>query len=255
MTPPINPQTPAEINPTNIAALIDHTLLKPDAAQVDVLRLCSEAKQFSFASVCLNPCWVSLAVDELAESTVRVCTVIGFPLGANDSQTKIAEAATALSKGARELDVVINIGFLRSRNYHEVYKEIGDLADAAHASGAILKAILETTLLTEEEKSTAARLAVEGKADFVKTSTGFAGGGATVEDVALLRRTVGSKIGVKASGGVRTLAAVLQMIEAGATRIGSSSGVAILNELSAGEAAPTSLASNPGLPASHSGNY
>ncbi len=255
MTPPINPQTPAEINPTNIAALIDHTLLKPDAAQVDVLRLCSEAKQFSFASVCLHPCWVSLAADELAESTVRVCTVIGFPLGANDSQIKIAEAAAALSQGARELDMVINIGFLRSRNYHAVYKEINDLADVTHASGAILKAILETTLLTEEEKSTAARLAVEGKADFVKTSTGFAGGGATVEDVALLRRTVGPEIGVKASGGVRTLAAVLQMIEAGATRIGSSSGVAIVNEWSAEPAGPTSPASHPAPPASNPGAY
>lgn len=251
MNPPINPQTTAEMNATNIAALIDHTLLKPEASQVDILRLCSEAKQFSFASVCLNPCWVSLAFDELSESTVRVCTVIGFPLGANDSQTKIAEAATALSQGARELDMVINIGLLRSRNYHAVYKEINDLADIAHASGAILKIILETSLLTEEEKSTAARLAVEAKADFVKTSTGFAGSGATVEDVALLRRTVGSAIGVKASGGVRTLPAVLQMIEAGATRIGSSSGVAIVNEL----AGPASSDSPAGTPISLPGIY
>ena len=220
-------------NPQTLARLIDHTLLKPDSAKEDVLRLCSEAKQYGFASVCIHPYWVRLAADEIASSTVRVCTVIGFPLGLNQSRIKYAEAEAALADGATELDMVINLGALRSRDYHAVYKEIADLANVAHSSSAILKVILETALLTEEEKTTAARLAREADADFVKTSTGFASSGATVEDVALLRKAVGEKIGVKASGGVRTLAAVRQMVEAGATRIGTSSGVAILRELSA----------------------
>ncbi len=214
-----------------VASLIDHTLLKPEAAKEDVIRLCSEAKQYEFASVCINPYWVRLAADELLSAQVKVCTVVGFPLGANLSRLKIAEADAAVSDGARELDMVINVGALRSRDYHAVYKEIADLADVAHASGAILKVILETSLLTKEEKSTASRLARDAKADFVKTSTGFSSGGATVEDVALLRESVGEKLGVKASGGVRSLAALRQMVEAGASRIGTSSGVAILQEL------------------------
>ena len=188
-------------NPQNLALLIDHTLLKPDSAKEDILRLCSEAKQYVFASVCIHPYWVRLAADEIASSTVHVCTVVGFPLGLNQPRIKLAEAEIALADGATELDMVINVGALRSRDYHAVYKEIADLAEAAHASSAILKVILETSLLTEEEKITSARLAKEAKADFVKTSTGFSSGGATVEDVALLRKTVGENIGVKASGG------------------------------------------------------
>jgi deoxyribose-phosphate aldolase len=181
--------------------------------------------------VCINPCWVRLAVEELSATSVRVCTVVGFPLGANETRTKIAEADIALAQGAKELDMVQNIGALRSRNYHLVYKEIADLADIAHASGAILKVILETSLLTDEEKERACRLTVDAKADFVKTSTGFSAAGATVEDITLMRNIVGDQLGVKASGGVRTLAALRNMVNAGASRIGTSSGVSILEEL------------------------
>jgi deoxyribose-phosphate aldolase len=215
----------------NIAALIDHTLLKPEATQADIVRLCAEARQWSFASVCINPCWVRLAGQELSGTPVRVCTVIGFPLGANETRTKIAEADIALAQGARELDMVQNIGALRSRDYHRVYKDMADLADIAHSSGAILKVILETCLLSNEEKEKACRLAMDAKADFVKTSTGFSTAGATVEDVALMRRIVGDQLGVKASGGVRTLAALQSMVHAGANRMGTSSGVSIMEEL------------------------
>lgn len=234
-------------NPHNLALLIDHTLLKPDSSKEDILRLCAEAKQYVFASVCIHPYWVRLAADEIASSTVRVCTVVGFPLGQNHSHIKRAEAEAALADGATELDMVINLGALRSRDYHTVYKEMADLAEVAHTGSAILKAILETSLLTEEEKLTAARLSKEANADFVKTSTGFSSGGATIEDVALLRKAVGETIGVKASGGVRTLAAVRQMVEAGATRIGTSSGVAILQELTA--------AGTPATPQQAPGRY
>ena len=211
--------------------MIDHTLLKPDATQRDIVRLCAEARQWNFASVCINPCWVRLAVEELSGAPVRVCTVIGFPLGANETGAKIAEAELALAGGAKELDTVQNIGALRSGDNHLVQKEITDLAGIAHASGAILKVILETCLLTNEEKEKACRLAADAKADFVKTSTGFSTGGATVEDVALMRHVVGEEVGVKASGGVRTLAALRDMVRAGANRIGTSSGVGILQEL------------------------
>ncbi len=218
-------------SPKSVAALIDHTLLKPEAAQADVARLCEEARKFEFASVCVNPHWVRLACELLAGSTVRVCTVVGFPLGANEAQTKIAEADLALSRGAKELDMVQNVGALRSRDFHLVHKEIADLADIAHSFGAILKVILETCLLTQEQKIAASRLAADAQADFVKTSTGFSTGGATVEDVRLMRSTVGDKMGVKASGGVRTLDALRQMVLAGANRIGTSSGVNIVREL------------------------
>ncbi|MBV9679224.1 MAG: deoxyribose-phosphate aldolase [Acidobacteriaceae bacterium] len=214
-----------------VAALIDHTLLKPDATQGDIVRLCAEARQWNFASVCLNPCWVRLAAEELWGAPVRVCTVIGFPLGANETRTKITEADAALAGGAKELDMVQNIGALRSRDDHRVYKEMAALADIAHASGAILKVILETSLLTEEEKERACRLAVDAKADFVKTSTGFSTAGATVQDVVLMRRAVGDQLGVKASGGIRTLTALQNMVGAGASRIGTSSGVSIIREL------------------------
>lgn len=221
-------------NPQTVAALIDHTLLKPEATQHDIARVCEEARQFRFASVCINPYWVSFAREALAGSGVRVCTVIGFPLGANESRTKIDEAHLALSNGAKELDMVQNIGALRSCDHQLVKQEIADLAGIAHSHGAILKVILETCLLTDDEKVTACRLARQAQADFVKTSTGFSIGGATVGDVQLMRRTVGDRIGVKASGGIRTLDHLRQMVAAGANRIGASAGVAIIRELESG---------------------
>lgn len=177
-------------------------------------------------------------MEELSGATARVCTVIGFPLGANETATKIAEAELALLQGAKELDMVQNIGALRSRDYDLIHKEIADLAEMAHNSGAILKVILETCLLTDDEKQRVCRLAADARADFVKTSTGFSSGGATVGDVALMRHVVGDKLGVKASGGVRTLAALQEMVKAGASRIGTSSGVNILKELEGSANAP-----------------
>ena len=227
--------------PEDVSALVDHTLLKADATRDDITRICSEARDSKFASVCINPCWVKLAALLLAGSPVRVCTVVGFPLGANDSRTKVDEAKHVLSQGAQELDMVQNIGALRSGDVETIRYEFAELARVAHAGGAILKVIIETCLLTEEQKVTACRLAADAGADFVKTSTGFSTGGATVEDVALMRRTVGESVGVKASGGVRTLDAVYQMVAAGATRIGTSSGVSILRELK------TTLSSAPDL--------
>ncbi len=229
-------------NPQAVAALIDHTLLKPEATQEDIARVCNEARQYQFASVCINPCWVTFAAEALAGSAVRVCTVVGFPLGANDSRTKISEAELALAQGAAEIDMVQNIGALRSRDYHLVGKEIGDLADIAHAYGGFLKVILETCLLSEEEKLRACSLAQQSNADFVKTSTGFSTGGATVADVQLMRRAVGDRMGVKASGGIRTLANLRTMVAAGANRIGASASVAIMRELQNGSAAETPAA-------------
>jgi deoxyribose-phosphate aldolase len=212
----------------SIASLIDHTLLKPEATHQDVAQLCAEAREFGFASVCVNPYWVPFAAEQLSGARSRVCTVIGFPLGANQTVTKITEAQLALSQGAAELDMVQNIGALRSRELDTVRDEIAALAALAHSQGAILKVIIETALLDTDEKILACKLAVEAQADFVKTSTGFAKSGATVEDVALMRRTVGPSMGVKAAGGIRTREALHQMVDAGATRIGTSSGVAIL---------------------------
>lgn len=229
-----------------IAALIDHTLLKPDASEADVARLCAEARQFLFASVCINPYWVRFATKELAGSPVRVCTVIGFPLGANERDVKIAEAETAIAHGAEELDVVQNIGALRSQAFDAVREELTELASLAHERGAILKVILETCLLTQEEKTTACQLAMAANVDFVKTSTGFSTGGATAADVMLMRSIVGTKVGVKASGGVRTLLAVREMVAAGANRIGTSSGVNILKELGAA-AEPTGKTADASL--------
>ena len=214
-----------------IASAIDHTLLKPDATAQDIERVCLEALQNGFASVCVNPCRVPLVAARLAGSPVKVCTVIGFPLGANQTETKLAEASLALSQGARELDMVQNVGALRSHDYSLVEHEIAKLAELAHSHGAILKVILETSLLTTEQKVKACQIAAEAKADFVKTSTGFSSAGATLEDIKLMRQTVGETLGVKASGGIRTLATVRQMLAAGASRIGASAGVQILNEL------------------------
>jgi deoxyribose-phosphate aldolase len=218
----------------SIASLIDQTLLKAEATAADIVRLCDEASRCGFASVCINPAWVALAKERLGDSGVRVCTVVGFPLGANRTETKMAEAKLALAEGAAEIDMVQNIGALRSGDLALVQGEIGRLAGLAHAEGAILKVILETCLLTDEQKTTACLLAVEGKADFVKTSTGFSTSGATEADVRLMRGAVGPAIGVKASGGIRTLEVVRRMVLAGATRIGTSSGPQILREFTEG---------------------
>lgn len=233
-------------NPETVARLIDHTLLKPEATRDDIARLCSQALEYSFASVCVNPFWVRFAAEALAGSSVRVCTTIGFPLGADTTKTKLAGAEFALADGAQELDMVQNIGALRSGQLELVRNEIAALAELAHSRSAILKVILETCLLDETLKVTACRLAAEAQADFVKTSTGFSSGGATIEDVKLMRATVGELMGVKASGGVRTLEALRQMIAAGASRIGTSSGVNILAELSQTKSSSLNTARVPG---------
>jgi len=211
-----------------IASLIDHTLLRADATASEIIKLCSEARQCGFASVCVNPYWVTLAASQLEGSAVKVCTVIGFPLGANATSTKVAETETAVRHGASEIDMVINIGELKSGHDDAVRRDIQAVADAAHKGGAILKVILETALLDNDQKVTASTLAKLAGAEFVKTSTGFSTGGATVPDVALMRRTVGPEMGVKASGGIRSLADVKNMVAAGATRIGASAGVKIV---------------------------
>ncbi|MGI8958455.1 MAG: deoxyribose-phosphate aldolase [Bryobacteraceae bacterium] len=226
----MTPNDPLD-NPKTVASVIDHTLLKPEAARADVARLCDEARQFSFISVCVNPYWVRFAAELLTDSSVNVGTVVGFPLGANTAGAKLAEAQIALSSGAEQLDMVQNIGALRSQEFEVVRKEIADVAALAHSRGAILKVILETSLLSEEEKIAACTLAVEAKADFVKTSTGFAVAGATLEDVKLIRQVVGPSLGVKASGGIRTLEDLRLMVSAGANRIGTSSGVSIVREI------------------------
>ena len=215
---------------TNIASYIDHTLLKPESTESQVIQLCKEAAEFKFASVCVNPTWVETAATELTGTSVKVCTVIGFPLGASTSETKAFETTDAISKGAGEIDMVLNVGALKSGNTNFVKKDIEAVVNAAKGK-AIVKVILETCLLTDEEKATASRLSKEAGADFVKTSTGFSTGGATAEDVKLMRQTVGPDLGVKASGGVRSLEDVEAMIEAGATRIGASSGVKIMQGL------------------------
>jgi deoxyribose-phosphate aldolase len=218
-------------HPEAVASLIDHTLLKPEVARGDIVQLCEEARAFGFRSVCVNPYWLPVVSDILAGGAVNLCTVIGFPLGANDRRTKIAEAELALSQGAQELDMVQNIGALRSGDFGAVRDEIAAIADVAHRRGAIVKVILETCLLDDREKAMACTLAAEARADFVKTSTGFSTHGATVEDVKLMRQTVGPSMGVKASGGIRTLEALKQMVGAGANRIGTSSGVKMMGEL------------------------
>ncbi|MER2059857.1 MAG: deoxyribose-phosphate aldolase [Niallia sp.] len=214
----------------NIAKMIDHTLLKADATKEQIITLCEEAKQYTFASVCVNPTWVKVASELLNGTEVKVCTVIGFPLGATTSATKAFETEDAIKNGATEVDMVINIGALKDKNYDLVKEDIKAVVDAAKGK-ALSKVIIETSLLTNDEKEIACKLAVEAGADFVKTSTGFSTGGATVEDISLMRKTVGPEIGVKASGGVRSSEDTEKMINAGATRIGASSGVAIVNGL------------------------
>lgn len=214
------------------ASLVDHTLLKPEASESDIKKLCNEAIEFGFASVCVNPSWVKKAAGFLKGSDVPVCTVIGFPLGATLPDVKAFEARRAIFNGAREVDMVINIGALKSGDDCAVEDDIRAVAQAAHENGVLLKVIIETALLTDEEKIRACLASKNAGADFVKTSTGFAKGGATVEDVRLMRRAVGSKLGVKASGGVKGIEDARAMFEAGATRIGASVGVKIAQEAS-----------------------
>ena len=214
--------------PIDVAKYIDHTLLKPEATADEIDVLCDEAMEFGFASVCVNPTWVKRAADRLRGSDVVTCSVIGFPLGASTPEIKAMEARRALRDGAREVDMVLNVGGLKSGDLELVRTDIEKVVDSAHEAGAIVKVILETSKLTDEEKVIASALAKQAKADYVKTSTGFGGGGATVYDVALMRETVGPEMGIKASGGVHTAEEAEDMIAAGATRIGASAGVQIV---------------------------
>ena len=218
---------------TDIAKLIDHTILKPDAVRADVERVAREALEYGFASVCVNPCWVSLVAGMLSGSGVGTCSVIAFPFGASATPAKAAESEIAIGEGATELDMVINIGALRSGETAVVRDDIAAVVSAAHSRGAIVKVIIESALLTDEQIVTVCGLAQEARADFVKTSTGFASGGATVPAVALMRKSVGSVMGVKASGGVRTLEDLNKMVAAGASRIGASSSIQIVNAIDA----------------------
>lgn len=215
----------------SLAKYMDHTLLKPEATAADIDRIVSEARQYGTASVCVNPYWVARVAAGLAGSGVKTCTVIGFPLGATSTASKVAETRDATAHGAQEIDMVINIGELKAGNDDAVRSDISAVANATHGAGALLKVIIETCLLSDEEKRRACELSVAGGADFVKTSTGFSTGGATTADITLMRETVGPELGVKASGGIRTLEAAEAMIEAGATRLGVSAAVSILEEV------------------------
>lgn len=210
-----------------LAAMIDHTVLKPNAKEEDIRKLCEEAIEYGFATVCVNPCYVPMAKHLLQDSNVGITTVIGFPLGANTITTKTSEAQEAIENGAAEVDMVINIGALKDKKYDYVRDEINAVVHTVDKK-AVVKVIIETFLLTDEEKEKACLLAKEAGADFVKTSTGFSGGGATKEDIELMRRTVGDTMGVKASGGVRTRQDAEALAKAGATRIGASASVAII---------------------------
>jgi deoxyribose-phosphate aldolase len=223
----------------SVARLIDHTILKPEAVREDILKVCAEALQFEFASVCVNPFWTKLVAAELQGSPVKVCAVAGFPLGASQTAAKVAETLGALRDGAQEIDMVINIGSLRGGDREQVKSDIQGVVLATHGRGAIVKVIIETALLNDTQKQIACRLAQDAGADFVKTSTGFSKAGATVADVALMRRAVGVSMGVKASGGIRTLADLKAMVAAGATRIGASASVSIMEETAASDRAET----------------
>jgi len=220
----------------NIARMIDHTLLRPDATRADILTVCREAREFQFASVCTNSFWSPLVANELAGSQVKTCAVVGFPLGAASTEAKVAEAQSALHAGAREIDMVLNIGALKGGEDSTVESDIRAVVQVCHRAEALVKVILETALLTDDEKKRACLIAKAAEADFVKTSTGFGPSGATVQDVALMRKTVGPEMGVKASGGIRTREDADKMIRAGATRIGASASVKIVQS-AAGEAA------------------
>jgi deoxyribose-phosphate aldolase len=221
-----------KVDPT-IAALIDHTILKPEATRADVIKVCREARQYNFASVCVNPYWVPLVRAELTGSPVKVCTVVGFPLGATSTEAKVAEASAALRAGAQEIDMVINVGALRSGDHEAVKLDIQQVVKVSHEARAIVKVILETALLDDNQKAVACTLTKLAGADFVKTSTGFGPSGATAHDIALMRSVVGPEMGVKASGGIRTLQDVQAMKAAGASRIGASASVKIVEATAA----------------------
>lgn len=224
-----------ELEDTSLARKIDHTMLKPDTTPDDILKLCGEAREYIFASVCVNPCYVSLCAQELRGTPVKVCTVIGFPLGSNTTKIKREEAEEALAKGAEEIDMVINVGRLKQGDYDYVFNDINQVVLAAKKYNAICKVIIETALLTDEEKIKACVISKNAKADFVKTSTGFSSGGATVGDIALMKYVVGSTVGVKASGGIRTREDAEAMVAHGADRIGASASVKIVKGESAGK--------------------
>ncbi len=228
-----------------IAGMIDHTLLKPEATADQIAQLCFEARKYGFASVCVNPTHAKLCAQLLKGSEVKVCVVVGFPLGANPPEVKAFEAQQAIDDGASEIDMVINIGALKARDYEAVTRDVRAVVRAAHAKNAIVKVIIEAALLTDEEKVAACLISKEVGADFVKTSTGFGPGGATAADVALMRKAVGPGMGVKAAGGIRNLTDAQQMIAAGATRIGASAGVKIVAE-AAGAGQPATAAAPAG---------
>jgi deoxyribose-phosphate aldolase len=213
----------------NIAKYIDHTILKPEATAEDVKKLCKEAREYNFASVCVNGCYAKLVSTELAGTDVKTCVVVGFPLGAMTKEAKAFETTQAIENGATEIDMVINVGALKEKNYELLKEDIKAVVNAAKGK-ALVKVIIETCLLTDEEKVKACEISKEAKADFVKTSTGFSTGGATKEDIALMRKTVGPEIGVKASGGVRDFKTAMDMINAGASRIGASASISIVSE-------------------------
>lgn len=221
-----DPAEPGEV----ASSQFDHTLLKADATRDQVVNLCQEAIKYGFFSVCVNPVFVPLCIEQLANSPVVVCTVVGFPLGASTTTVKVFEAEEAIRRGAKEVDMVIHIGALKAGSLQDVRADIGAVVEASHQAAACVKVIIETCLLTGDEKVTACQLAQQAGADFVKTSTGFNSGGATPVDVALMRKTVGSDMGVKASGGIRTYEDAAAMIAAGATRIGASASVKIVEE-------------------------
>ncbi|MGQ9845660.1 MAG: deoxyribose-phosphate aldolase [Caldisericia bacterium] len=215
------------MNKNELARLIDHTLLKPDAKIDDIKKLCDEAIKYNFYSVCINPCYIKIAKDFLQNSDIKICTVISFPLGASSIYVKIKEAEDAIKNGADEIDMVMNIGMFKSSNYDYIYEEISSIKKTIGKN--ILKVIIETSLLNDEEKIKACKIVKESGADFVKTSTGFSQGGATKEDILLIRKTVGDNFGIKASGGIKSYEQALELIKAGATRIGSSSSVKIVS--------------------------
>jgi deoxyribose-phosphate aldolase len=228
--------TPPQLAPEAIAALIDHTILRADATRADVVRACAEALDLGFATVCVNSYWIPVVATELAGSTVSPCAAVGFPLGAMSTEGKLAETRAALRDGAREIDMVLNIGALRDGDFATVRSDIDALVNICHRENALLKVILETALLSDDQKRSACRLAKTAQADFVKTSTGFGPAGATVADVRLMREAAGGGVRVKASGGIRSLTDLLAMVDAGADRIGTSSGVAIMTAARGGGA-------------------
>ena len=232
---PVRPAPPLErIDAGELARMIDHTLLKPEATSEQIAKLCREAIEYRFGAVCVHPAYVALCRELLQGTGVEVATVVGFPLGATLPEVKAYEAQRTIAAGASEVDMVLNVGALKSRDYALVHLDVGAVAQACHARSAVLKVIIEAALLSDEEKVAACMLAQSAGADYVKTSTGFGPGGATVKDVALMRRTVGPEMGLKAAGGIRTYADALAMIGAGATRIGASAGVQIVQEARAG---------------------